>query len=172
MNNRGFTLVELILAMLIVVIMSGVVVTRFSLFNTKEKISSQAKQIQSDIVSARIGALQQRKRTVLFFGPQQYTYKTYTSVNESLTGGTLVKTVNLPFVLKRKTGATQTTLSASTDCVEFGANGLTDTTNCANANMTLLVTPVTINTGTNCVVVGVARTSIGRMENVSTCRMW
>lgn len=171
MNSRGFTLVEMMLVILVVGILSSIAVPRFTEMNNKEKIRSQTKQLQTDLMTIRVAALQERKRSIVFFGPQQYVYKTYSSVNESITAGTAVRTVRLPFAMKRKTGATLATLVSTSDCIEFGRNGLTDTTNCANSNMTLVVTPVSYGGGSNCVVIGAARTNMGRMDNVSTCRM-
>ncbi|GFO58053.1 hypothetical protein GMST_03780 [Geomonas silvestris] len=173
MNPRGFTIVELVVTLFIAGILAAIAIPRFSQTNSKEKIKSQTRQLHADLVNIRLGALQQKKRSIVFFGPQQSTFKTYTSPYESTAAGTLVRVTNYPFVLKRKTGTTLTTLSSGTsDCVEFQTSGLTDSTTCTNSNMTLVVTPVTYGGGNNCVVVGAARINIGRMDNVSTCSIW
>lgn len=171
MNQKGFTIVEVVIALFIAGVLAAIAIPRFNQTNTKEKIKGQAKKLQADLVGMRLSAIQQRRRATVYFSPQQSTYTIYSSEsNASVVKTTVTK---YPFVMKRKTGSTLNNLTNSTsDCIEFGVNGLTDSTTCTNSNMTLVVTPVTYGGGSNCVVVGSAKINIGRMDNVSTCSIW
>ena len=174
MNSRGFTLLEMVMTVAVMGILLAIGYARFRDYSDRAGIEKVARELRTNISVARMSAMQNGQRRVLFMGPNSYTqYRNYSSLNESLTSATrvVVDSYSYPYTVKRKTGATLTNLNSATDCIDFDPRGFTVTANCANSNMTLVVTPVTYGRGNNCVVVDTVRTTIGRMENVSTCRI-
>jgi hypothetical protein len=109
--------------------------------------------------------MQNKQRIAVGLGPKQHVYKTYSSDNELVSAGRTIETVTYPFEFRKKTGTgTFVSLDSAVDLVEFDSRGYT------NSMLTLVVTPVAYGAGLNCIEVQKARTSIGRMENASTCR--
>ena len=132
----------------------------------KADTERQVRELQSDITTARMNALLNKKRGALLLGPNQYIYKTYSSDNEAVTAGSTMSNVNYHFELKRYAGSgTLTTLNIAVDRIEFDSGGFT------NNISTYVLTPVTYGGGLNCIVVQKIRTSIGRMVDASTCQI-
>ncbi len=164
MKTKGFTLIELLIVIAIMAIVLSVATLNFRNMKGKADTEKQARELQSDITAIRLHAMQNRERSALMLGPNQYIYKTYTSDYESDTAGKQVNSVSYRFDLKRKSGSSLADLNITSDRIEFDSRGFTNNTT------TLVVTPVTYSGGLDCIVVQTARTSIGRMEDASNCR--
>lgn len=165
MCNRGFTLIEILIAIAIMAILLAVAIPQFNTMQNKVKIEKQTKELHSAIVSARLSAMQDKRPGAVYLGTNQYVYKVYTSLNDSIpTAWKTVSTVNFPYALnKLVSGPTLNPLDVTSDKIQFDTRGFTDN------NMTLVVTPVTYSSGKNCIVVHTARTNLGRMEDAATC---
>ena len=165
MKSNGFTLVEIIVVIAIMAIVLSVATLNFKDMKGKADTEKQIRELQADITTARLNAMQNKQRSALMLGPKHYIYKTYTSNNEDIAEGKKINTVSYSSELKRKSGSgTLSTLNIATDRIEFDSRGFTNNTT------TLVVTPVTHSGGPDCIVVQTARTSIGRMEDGSNCR--
>lgn len=166
MKPNGFTLVEVLIVIAIIAIVLSVATLNFKDMKGKADTEKQTRELQSDITNIRLNAMQNKQRSALILEPQQYTYKTYSSDNEDFAAGTEINTVSYRFEVRKKTSSgTLVPLNIAVDRIEFDSRGY------SNDSTTLVVTPVTNRGGLDCVVVQAARTSIGRMENVSTCRI-
>jgi len=166
MNRRGFSLIELVVVVTIIGILAGMVTLRFHDMMIKSNYEKEVRELHANVVRIRLSAIQRSQRTVMFFGPNQYTFKTYSSYNEPLTAGQAAGSSSYPYVLQQLNGAVLVPLNIATNSVEFDTRGLT--TN----NLTLVVTPVQVNGGNNCLVINAARTNIGRMTDATTCTIW
>jgi prepilin-type N-terminal cleavage/methylation domain-containing protein len=164
-RRNGFTLVEILVAITIMGILISVATLNYSAMKQKGDIEKQTRELYSVIVGTRLSAMQNKQRLALFLGPKQYIFKQYTSVNDSIATAWKIKsTVNLAFpIQKLDTSGTLVNLDVATDKIDFDTNGFT------NNNMTLVVTPVSADGRSNCLVVHVARTNIGRMDSANTC---
>ena len=167
MDNRGFSLIELLVVILIIGTLLVIAVPNYNEMIVKQNIEKQTKELYSNIVSARMTAMQTKRPAALFLGPNKYTYLVYTDDNYPvvMTAAT-VNTVDIVYELKKLNGSALNDLNIATDNIEFDSRGFTRSS--AN-NMTLVVTPVRYGGGDNCVIVDTARTNIGRMTDASTC---
>jgi prepilin-type N-terminal cleavage/methylation domain-containing protein len=162
MNSRGFSLIELVVVMVIAGILLSIATLNFNSMQTKGQIDTQTKEMQSDIAALRLDSMQKKRMSAVFLGPKQLVFKSYSSNAEDLqTGGATISTRNLKMEIRNITAMT-TPLDVTADLISFDTRGY-------STNMTLVVLPVTYNSGDNCVIVSLARTNIGRMEDASTC---
>jgi prepilin-type N-terminal cleavage/methylation domain-containing protein len=169
MNRGGFSLIELMAVITIIGILLSIGTMQFNAYQRKAQIERQTTELYSIIMTARLSAIQGKRKTALLLGPKQWTYKNYSSLYENIfsPSGTVVLSNWSNNEVKKKNGATLSTLNNSSDYIAFDSRGLkTD-----NTTTTLVVTPVLYSGGNDCVVVQTARTNIGRMENVSSCRI-
>jgi len=165
MKAAGFTLVEILTVLAITAIVLSYGVLNFKGMKGSADTEKLTRELQANITKTRLSAMQKKQRSVLLLGPRQYVYKAYSSDNEAVSAGRALDTVNLPLEVRKKTGSTTLdSLDMAIDRIEFDSRGY------ANSTLTLVVMPVTYSGGLNCIEVQRARTSIGRMENASTCQ--
>jgi prepilin-type N-terminal cleavage/methylation domain-containing protein len=163
MNQRGFSLMELIIAMSLMGIVMAISVPLYNKTIAKAKVEKQTKELHSLIVRARLTAMQNKRTGAIYFGPNQCVYRVYTSMNYPAVTAFRSSNTGYSYTLKKKSGSTLVDLDASSDNVEF------DTRGNATSPLTLVVTPVTYSGGDDCIVVDTARTNIGRMTDAATC---
>lgn len=168
MSHKGFSIVELVVVIAIIGISLSIVSLNFSAYTKKAQIEKQTRELNSMVMNARLSAIHRKQRTALLFGPKQVIFKSYSSPYEDTFSPSAaeISSTRLNYEMKMQTGTTWSDLSISSTFVSFDTRGL------ASNNITLVITPVMYSGGYDCVVVQDARTKIGRMENVSTCRIW
>ena len=168
MKSKGFTLVEVMVVIAIIAIIVSIATLNFKDMKGKADTEKQTLQLQSDISTVRLNAMQNKQRSIIWFGPRQHIYRTYSSAGEPDADGTDVNSVSYSFEIRKLAGSgTLDALDVNDDRIEFDNRGYASDT---DTPITLVVTPVTYSGGLDCIEVQTARTSIGRMENVSTCR--
>ncbi|NVN99835.1 MAG: type II secretion system protein [Geobacteraceae bacterium] len=166
MRPKGFTLVEVLFAILIMGILAAVSIPNYNAMKKKADIERQTREIYSTVVATRLSAMQNKQRSIIFFQPNSYQFKVYSSSAEPQTAGALRSSTALPFKLQ-KVDSTSGLIdfTASNNILEFDVNGVTTT------NMTFAITPVIYNEGTNCIVVHAIRTNMGRMSSATDCKV-
>jgi len=165
MNSRGFSLVELVVIIAIIGILLSIGTINYTDWLKRYQNEKQTRELHSDISNLRLDAMQQKRRSVILLGPKQYIFKTYSSLGENIvTGGVVVLNRVVNYEMRKLVGANYNTFDINTDVIEFDQRGF------VNINiMTIVLMPVTLNAGDNCVVVHTARTNIGRMTDASSC---
>lgn len=163
MKINGYSLVEVLVTIVIMGILMTVAVPAYNGMQTKAKIEAETKELHAAIVSTRLDAMQKKQRRALFLGPNQYVFKVYTSLNDTISAWKTVSTTSLQFPIQKLVSGSLTAFDVSTDKIDFDTNGFTINL------MTLVVTPVKYSGGKNCIKVHTARTNMGRMESGNVC---
>jgi prepilin-type N-terminal cleavage/methylation domain len=90
MNNRGFTLTEVLVVIALIGILSAIATFGFSRYTTKSKIESQTKLLYGDLMEYRIKSLYEKKKWRVKISAASYGI--YSSSNTTVAP---VKTVTL-----------------------------------------------------------------------------
>lgn len=162
-NSKGFSLIELITVMAIMGILLSIVSLNFSSWQRKSQIERETRELYADINAARTESIFRKTRHRFTFQPNSYIYKRYSSENEPYTAGTEILSRNVTYQLTRETGG-----DISDYSIEFDARGLVTGQNFSSPNLTLRVNPVSSGAMFDCLIIHVARTNLGKMNNDGT----
>lgn len=157
-DRKGFSLIELIVAMAVMGILIAMATLPFNEWRKKAAIESQTRMLLTDLNSARLEAITGKRRRTIVLNPGSYSLKNYTSADEKITtGGTIVYTNNLQYQIETLTGV------FSGQNIAFDSRGFVE-----NAyNPTIRTIPSYSGAAFDCIVVSVARNNIGKVEKVS-----
>lgn len=159
MNNRGFTLVELIVVVVIIGIISTIAMISFSSWNRKAQIERQTRELFTDLNSARTESIFQKKRHAVILQPGSFITKRYSSPDEDRFGDTtkgVVLSKNLAYSITRPSGS-----SLADRVIEFDVRGFT------YDKETISVNPFESGAQTDCIVISDGRINLGKMEGTS-----
>jgi type II secretion system protein H len=162
MNKKGFALIELMVVIVIIGLLLAIVTLNFSDWQRKTQIEKQTRELYTDINTARTEAIFRKKIHRITFQPGSYVFKRYSTENEPYTAGTVLLTKNFVNQLALENGG-----SIADRSLEFNMRGMTTGANVSSSNFTLRVNPVGTSAMVDCVIIHVARTNMGKMENGS-----
>jgi type II secretion system protein H len=104
MKNNGFSLVELIVAMVIIGILLSVAVINFNQWMTKSNVEKQANEIYMELAEARELALHTRQPRSVRVSANSLVFRRYTSDADLESGaGVLIKTKTLRYPITPST---------------------------------------------------------------------
>jgi prepilin-type N-terminal cleavage/methylation domain-containing protein len=158
MNSRGFTLVELIVVISIVVILSTIATLSWNTMVMKSAVEGQIKAVHAEMMSVRLEALySKRNRSVVISGND---FKIYSS---AVIAGTPVSSRTFKYGFKHNLG--------SSNSITFDTSGMANTdqgTVCVNAfNETTLFK--TTDAAVDSLVISQARINLGKRPEGGTC---
>lgn len=158
MNQRGFSLIELIVVMALTGILFSIVAINFNAWIRKAQIEKQTREFLTDLNLARSESVFRKRRhsIVLNSTATGYAFRRYSSENEIRTSGTEVFTKSTSYQFSKKSGA-----SAADLIFEFDIRGFT------NDLDTIRIDPVNSGAAFDCVAIAISRLNIGKMEGSS-----
>lgn len=154
MNARGFSLVELVVIIAIMTTLMTIATMDFNAWQKKAQIERQTRELFTDLNKARIDSLHSKHRHSIVMQPDSYTFKIYSSNNESRFAGTDIQTRKVSYQITKRTGST-----AANDVIEFDIRGFT------NDNDTYRINPIGTAAQVDCIIIATGRTNLGKMEN-------
>jgi prepilin-type N-terminal cleavage/methylation domain-containing protein len=124
LSERGFSLIELVIAIVILGLVLLIAMMSFSQWLTKSRVEAQVKQMVSDISELRIRALTTKQRYSVTLDANSYTFKSYTTENQSKSNGNNIPggTYIVKYGLKHSTGTAFSGISA--EIFEIYPNGM------------------------------------------------
>ena len=164
-EESGFSLIEMMLVLLIIAITLAVATLNFSRMDKKDQIEKETRQLFTDVNNARTQAMFSKKPSSLWFQPQSYSFITYSSANEDptvSTNGRTVSNTSVSYALTNANGSSLANTYVYFDVTGLTANPVTGST--ANL-LTIIVNPSGSGAAFDCVVIDVARTNMGNMQN-------
>jgi prepilin-type N-terminal cleavage/methylation domain-containing protein len=164
-GESGFSLVELIVAVGVIAILLALATLNFSKMTKKSQIEKETRQLFTDVNNARTQAMFSKKPSSIWFQPQSYNFVTYSSASEDPTVSTNGKTVSTTSVTYLLTAANGTSIANTP--VLFDVTGLTANyaTGLPANSLTIMVNPSGSGAAFDCVIIDVARTNMGNMQN-------
>jgi prepilin-type N-terminal cleavage/methylation domain-containing protein len=157
MNNRGFSLVELVTVVGIIGILLGLSTISFYSWQRKYNIEKQTKEMLADMSDLRLRAIHTKKVHRMEMQSKSYVFKRYSSEGEDLsssTTGTTVFKQYLKFPIVKENGSSVVGEKIDIDCRGF-----------TNDPVTLKIDSSPDDASLNCLIISTARTNMGKMEN-------
>jgi prepilin-type N-terminal cleavage/methylation domain-containing protein len=153
-NNRGFSLIELVVVIGLIAILSGVVTINFNSWQKKYAIEGQVKEMLIDLTDARMRAIATKQQHTVFLNPTSYTFQRYSS--ESDTVGTQIFSKTLKYPMQNFSSCTYSAFSDTP--VVIDASGYT------SSRMTIAVGIGLSDPAYNCLALSTARVNMGKIN--------
>jgi len=157
-DQRGFSLTELIVVVVILATLLALTTLNFSDWTKKYNIEAQVKEMTTDLTEARLLAIQQKKRHIVTLNPKSYVLRRYSSEFDA--NGTVVQNKNLKYEIQRFTAGAYSAFANTT--VTFGDLGYTTDL------ITIAVGVGLARPALNCLTIHNARVNMG-MINGNNC---
>lgn len=151
MDNKGFTIIELIVVLGLVGILLAIAAIEFSDWQKKALVERQAKEMYTDLQEARMRAAFTKQRQTVDFGAKSLMFRRYSTLND--VGGTEISTKNLPYSISRSAWITP-----SDGRLEFDTKGV-----CTDANIKVICINNTVDAAYDALVITPTLTNLGKV---------
>lgn len=159
----------------ILIVSLTIIFLGISLFNLKiasrnNKTGTQVQIMAEDFESYRKLAMAQKIRSAIWIGPNEYVFKTYSSLGENMSNpktGTPVAGRELRHEMAKIRAGKIYSLDVNKDRIEFDGRGLSS--NIPANRIDFVNWPVNLNMKENCLVIYPMRVTKGTMKDEKTC---
>jgi len=157
MNQKGFSLVELVATIAIISILLTIATLNYNSWQVKYNVENQTKQMLADINSLRLRAIHTKATYRVELQSDGYVFKRSSSDDDTYVTGAIVESKVCKYHLMKADGT-----SINGKYIDFDSRGFTSN------NLTIRVNSPKNNAAVDCLIVSVGRTNMGKMEN-GTC---
>ncbi len=100
--QAGFSLTELIVVIFLITTILAIAIPSFNSWQVKYNVEAQVKQMATDINELRLRAMTRKQRHSVELNANNYVFRSYSSDDEPLAGGTVIPggTYNVSYSLK------------------------------------------------------------------------
>lgn len=165
-KRDGFSLIELIVVLVIIGIIIAISSLNFSQMNRKSQIEKQTRELFTDVNAARTESMFRKKRHAIVINTAAtgYTFKRYSSANESLANGEIITSKSTVYTMSDVAGGTivNEVLAFDTTGIAYNFDG--DVIDGANP---VIIRFEPINSGAvfDCVDIRATSTNLGRLNS-------
>lgn len=162
MNNRGFTLTEVLIVIVLIGILSTIATLNFSSWQKKYNVEGQVKEMLADLTAIRLQAIATKQEHRIFLNPMSYTFRRYSSEADpkTIAGGREVLRKDLKYPIQKFLSSGSYSAFADTPVI---INERGYTTNW----MTIAVGVGIGDASLNCLSISSARVNMGRINGNS-----
>jgi prepilin-type N-terminal cleavage/methylation domain-containing protein len=161
MNNRGFSIVELVVVIGIMGILLSIVTLDFNSMQNKSFIEKQCREFVSDVVSLRMQAMTRKQQHMITINSNNYIFTRYTSpADDGLSATSRILNKNSTYTLTDTSGTAYSGSNIIIDERGFTGSG-------ASFGQTIVVGPAVSKASVNCVVISNARVNAGKMNGAN-----
>jgi len=157
MNEKGFSLVELVVIVSIIGILLTLSTISFNTWQTKYYVEKQTKEMYADISSMRLRAIHTKRVHRLTFLPSNYSCQSYSPEDEAFAAGSNVMTKFLKYKLVNEDGN-----PFANAVINYDSRGF------VSIGKTLRVFSTTNEAPFDCIIISTARTNMGKIKD-GTC---
>ena len=162
-NNSGFSLLELLVVMLIMSILLGIAAISGRTWLTKYQVESQTKSLYTDLMNARVKAMQRNRTYFVVMAAAQYTI--YEDTNPGPDGDGVLQPANDTRILQTKLNANYALTIppvVAANSINFDPKGMAYVTPGSPSNLpqTIYVT-ARFNAAYDCIVIEPIRITMG-----------
>ena len=171
MNQSGFSKTETLIIVALIIVFTGISVINLTIVKKRARFDGQLKDMHSDLLNYRNLSMLQKKRTAVWIGPNEYIFKSYSSLGENIANpasGTVVESRQLVHEIRKFKSGKSSIFDINTDRIEFDGRGLSY--NLPNNRLEIIIWPVNLNNRENCLVVYPMRSSMGNMADATRCK--
>lgn len=160
LGNKGFSLIELIIAIAIIGIGAAIATLNFNQWVRKANIEKQTKELLTDLNDARLKSVYTKKRHSIVFQPNSYVFKEYSSLNDDTEdGGRVIESKTVANQMTKANGTT----SIADMIIEFDIRGFTTDW------QTVRINPINSGAAYDCIIISYTRTNLGQMGSGNVC---
>jgi prepilin-type N-terminal cleavage/methylation domain-containing protein len=162
-NNRGFSILELLVVMVIISVLLGIAAISGSTWLNQYRVESQTKQLYTDLMNARVQAMQKNRTFFVVMAATQYTI--YEDTNPGPDGDGVLQPVNDTRILQTNLNANYAlTIPAvvAANSINFDPKGVAYVTPGSPSNLpqTIYVT-ARFNAANDCILIEPIRITMG-----------
>ncbi len=167
MNNRGLSLIELIVAMIIIGILLAIAIVSGSVWMNQYRLEGQTKELHTDLMNVRVQAMQRNRMFFVVMTATRYTI--YEDTSPAPDGDGVLQTAADTLILQKNLTAnfTLTVPAAAVNWIRFDPRGLTFVDPGPFGAQQILSVGAGARAAYNCIVLAQTRIAMGSLNGAN-----